>query len=450
MAPSPPNASREEEPGRLSEVPRPPTSVAPRLSAEPPPLPKASDQAPAMPGSGTTRIARRTYADMPVLGWYGPYALLGRIAFGGMAEIFLARETLTEAGKTRPLVVKRILPHVADDPKFVRMFLDEAHLANHLSHPNIAEIYGFGEQDGTYFIAMEWVHGVPLGRLVRRARDAQQIPHAVAARIIAHIADALDYAHSSKDEAGVPLEIVHRDVSLQNIVVAYDGSVKLLDFGVAKSASHASTTDAGTVKGKLAYMAPEQARGEHVDRRADVFALGVCLYEALTCRALYHRPTEYETLRAVIEQPVPSARDIVETIPHDLDMIVQKSLAKNREDRFQSAGEMRDALMAFLESSNQAVMPASIADFLTSLFGEEMLRGPLLDATPTGHALSRVDGGRPPVSKDAPPVGESAKTSVEKPIPVKPSARTSMRTPVLLLLGAVLGIAAWQIWERLF
>ncbi|MBK8171234.1 MAG: serine/threonine protein kinase [Sandaracinaceae bacterium] len=411
----------------------------------------AQDQAPAMPGSGTTRIAPRSYADLPVLGWYGQYALLGRIAFGGMAEIFLARETLSQAGKTRPLVVKRILPHVADDPKFVQMFLDEARLANHLTHPNIAGIYGYGEQDGTYFIAMEWVHGIPLGRLVRRARDAAQIPHAVAARIIAHIAEALDYAHNAVDDKGDPLSIVHRDVSLQNIMVGYDGNVKLLDFGVAKASTHASVTDAGTVKGKLAYMAPEQARGEDVDRRADVFSLGVCLYEALTCRALYHRPSEYETLRAVIEQPVPSARSIDETIPHDLDMIVQKALAKLPAERFQTAGEMSDALMQFLESTNQAVLPAVIADFLASLFGEEMKRGPLLDATPTGHALSRVDGGRPPVSRDAPPVDDAAKTSVERPIQaLRTLNRPQLRAPILILLGAALGIAAWLAWERFF
>lgn len=440
---------RKEDEARPSEVPRPPTSIAPRLSAEPPPIPGGPDTAPPLPGSGTTRIAARTYADMPVLGWYGKYALLGRIAFGGMAEIFLARETITESGKTRPVVVKRILPHVADDPKFVQMFLNEARLASRLNHPNIAHIYEYGEQDGTYFIAMEWVHGVPLGRLIRRARDRGKIPHVVAARIIAEIADALEYAHHAKDENGKSLDIVHRDVSLQNIVIGYDGHVKLLDFGVAKASTHTSITDAGTVKGKLAYMAPEQARGENVDRRADVFSLGVCLYEALTCRALYHRPNEYETLRAVIEQPVPSAREVDETVPHAIDMVVQKALAKFPGDRFQSAGEVSAALKAHLETQNELVMPPAISDFLFTLFGEDQLRGPLMDATPTGQALARVDGGRPLVPRDALPIDDLVKTSAATPAAVE-REKSALRTPVLLLLGAALGIAAWLLWHRLF
>lgn len=188
------------------------------------------------------------------------------------------------------------------------MFLDEARLAIRLQHPNICPIYEFGEAQGTWFIAMEWVNGVPLGKLIRKARASGGIPVPVTVRVLAQISEALHYAHRARDEQGELLGIVHRDVSPQNIMVSYSGSVKLLDFGVAKAKSHSARTQAGVVKGKLAYMAPEQCRGEEIDARADVFALGVCLFEALTGRPLYHRGTEFETLKAVMDDPVPSVR----------------------------------------------------------------------------------------------------------------------------------------------
>ena len=349
---------------------------------------KAASAAPPAPASapptdsfGSNAVAR-PLNELPVLGKFGRFALLGRIAFGGMAEIFLARDENPRTRAMRHIVIKRVLPHVADDQNFVQMFLDEARLAIRLQHPNICHIYEFGETDGSYFIAMEWVNGVPLGKLLRKARDNGGMPFSIAARVIAQIGEALHYAHRARDDQGNPLGIVHRDVSLQNIMVSYEGTVKLLDFGVAKASSHSTKTSAGVVKGKLSYMAPEQARGEEVDLRADVFALGICLYEALTCRALYHRTTEYETLRAIIDGPVPSSRVIDPSIPVALDEIVQKALQKNRNDRFADAGEMQNALERYLAENREVVNSGHVGEFVRKLYADEIVRGPLVDSSP--------------------------------------------------------------------
>jgi serine/threonine protein kinase len=358
----------------------------------------------------TRAPASSPLADLPILAYYSRFALLGRIAWGGMAEIFLARETTSAA--SRHLVVKRILPHVADDEGFVTMFLDEARLAMRLQHPNICPVYEFGEAAGTWFIAMEWVDGVPLGKLIRKARATGGVPIPLVVRVLAQTSEALHYAHRARDENGAPLGIVHRDVSPQNIMVAYNGSVKLLDFGVAKAASHETRTQAGVVKGKLAYMAPEQCRGDAIDARADVFGLGVCLYEALVGRPLYQRQTDFETLKAVLEEPVPSARTLRPEVPADLDAIVQRALAKTPEARWQSAGELQEALEQWLSDHRERMNAARTAEYLEGLYAEEIARGPALH---TGSVA-------PSRSDSLLPGGGS--------VPSLPAARMSSPTPL--------------------
>jgi serine/threonine-protein kinase len=385
-APPRPTSTGASPPVSANGLTTPPSVVATPTSG-----PAAAGHPAAQP-SGTrsdpgVRLSR-PLAELPVVGQYGRFALLGRIAFGGMAEIFLARET-PPGGATRHLVVKRILPHVADDEGFVTMFLDEARLAMRLSHPNICHIYEFGEQDGTWFIAMEWVNGVPLGKLIRKARAAGGIPVPIAVKVIAGIAEALHYAHRARDEDGTPLEIVHRDVSPQNIMIGYQGAVKLLDFGVAKASTHATKTQAGVVKGKLAYMAPEQCRGEEIDARVDVFALGVCLYESISGRPLYHRQNEFETLKAVMDDPVPSLRAVRPELDPALDAIVMRALAKTPEERFQSAGELQEALEGWLADQRIVVNAARIAEFLQDLYAEEIARGPVLSASPGGVPMPK-------------------------------------------------------------
>lgn len=199
-------------------------------------------------------IERVSLVELPTIARYGDkYELLGRIAYGGMAEIFLCRE-VGHTDTRRLMVVKRVLPHVAEDEHFVNMFIDEARLAMQLNHPNICHVYNFGQAEGTYYIAMEWVNGKPLSKIIRRARKNDGMPVAVVLKIIAQVAEALDYAHRAADAGGEPLGVVHRDVSPQNIMVSYDGVVKLLDFGIAKASSHSTRTEAGVIKGKFSTL----------------------------------------------------------------------------------------------------------------------------------------------------------------------------------------------------
>jgi len=344
-----------------------------------------------VPNSGKTDVTPRVPPNMlPAICTFGRFEILGRIAFGGMAEIFLGREAT--AGASRMLAIKRILPHVADDPAFVEMFLDEARLAIQLNHPHICHIYEFGELETSYFIAMEWIWGAPFGKIIRRARSRGGLPAEFVAKAVAQVAEALHYAHRARDSSGQPLGIVHRDVSPQNVMISYEGQVKLLDFGIAKAQSHTTKTQAGVVKGKFAYMSPQQCTGKPIDARADVFALGVVLYEALVGETLYHRPTEYETMRAVIEDPVPSVRDKKPNIAVELDAIVQKALQKKPDDRFKSAADMQSALEEWLARTGKAVTTSKMADVMEKLFEEQIIAGPLVDSTPFGSSFQRRKG----------------------------------------------------------
>ena len=359
--------------------------------------------------------------NLPAICSFSRYELLGRLAVGGMAEIYLAREPETVRGAGhRTLVIKRVLPHVADDPAFVEMFFNEARLAMRLRHPAIVHIYEFGEEGGSYFLAMEWVDGVALGKIIRHARRANGIPAAVAVKIIATVAEALDYAHRVRGDGGEPLGIVHRDVSPQNVMVSYEGAVKLLDFGIAKADDESLTKD-GQVKGKFAYMSPQQCLGEPIDGRADVFALGICLYEALTGKPLYHRKTQYETMRAVMEEPVPSVRQYRPELPETIDAIVGKALAKNPDERFGSAGDLQIALERWLMEQGEVVPQTRLAGFLDDLFGDEIGRGPMVDSKPFGASFADV-----PVPKD---VLAAAAALVARQSSRPPGARSSAPPP---------------------
>jgi len=429
---APPLAPRTDPPTPLSGV----RSSAP---ASTPPAPSV----PQLPSLARIDPVGRASMLAPI-GRYGRFELLGRLAYGGMAEIFLARET-AQAFATRELVVKRIVPHVADDPAFVQMFLDEARLAMRLVHPNICHIYEFGQQDGTWFIAMEWVNGVPLGKVIKRARAAGGVPPQVSARIIGLIAEALGHAHAAVDEHGRPLGLVHRDVSPQNIMVSYEGAVKLLDFGIAKVTSQPTRTAAGMLKGKFGYMSPEQCQGGALDGRSDVFSLGVCLFEALTARNLYRRGTEYETMKAIIEEAVPSARAIDPRVPEALDKILQHALAKRPEDRFQSAGEMQEAIEQWLADEHQVVNAKRIAELLQVLFREEIERGPIVDSSPQAPTLpvAAVDVAAAAAAiarASAAPGGYEIPIDVSGQSRPPPAPRRRARSGLPVVVAAVVGV----------
>jgi serine/threonine-protein kinase len=323
-----------------------------------------------------------TLASLPPIGKLGRYELLGRLAIGGMAEIFLAREVAPE-GAHRELVVKRVLPHVANDEQHGAMFAQEAKLSLRLRHPNICSIYEFAEQDGRFYLAMEWVRGLSLRNLVDRVGSFEGgLPVPIAAHLIAQIAGALHHAHTATDERNRPLNIVHRDVTPENIIVGFDGVPKLIDFGVAKSAAQLQKTEAGTVKGKFAYMSPEQYRGEPLDGRADIFALGCCLYEAITADPLYARASEYETVAAITLDPtLPSIRDANPDFPEELDRIVQRALAKDRNERFESAAALETALVDFLASRGDRARASDVAKLMEEAAGDELRLAPPLDRT---------------------------------------------------------------------
>ena len=279
---------------------------------------------------------------------FGNYELLRRIATGGMAEVFLAKQRGI-GGFERLVCIKRILPHLAVQQDFVTMFMDEARIAASLVHPNIAQIYEVGRVDDAHYIAMEYVRGEDLRHVYNEeVARGRAMPAGPAAQIAMGAACGLDHAHRQTTIDGRPLEIVHRDVSPQNVLVTFDGHVKLVDFGVAKAVGKAAETKAGVLKGKYSYMSPEQAAGETVDARTDVFALGVTLYEVTTGQRLFRRDNEIETLHAVIACEVPPPSAVLPGYDPELEAVVVRALAREAAARFQSAGDLAQALERFL------------------------------------------------------------------------------------------------------
>jgi serine/threonine-protein kinase len=325
--------------------------------------------------------------DLPVLGKFAGYDILGRLALGGMAEILLARHANTD-GDHRYLVVKRILPHFEQDNDFVQMFLDEAKIGMQLKHPNICQFHQFGADEGSHFIVMEWINGMPLGRMIRKARKSGGVGLPIALRVGIDVARALHYAHIANDEHGEAFNIIHRDVSPHNIMIAYNGAVKLLDFGIAKADHRAHKTQAGVVKGKFAYMAPEQCTAGQADHRLDIFALGVCIFETITGRSLYRRKTEAATMRAVIMDPVPSLKERLPDVSDELDKILQKALAKEASDRYDTAADFANALEQFAKDNDMLGKQREVADFVKKVFPEEFTRGPRVDTVPFGASIT--------------------------------------------------------------
>jgi serine/threonine protein kinase len=298
----------------------------------------------------------------------GKYQLLRKLATGGMAEVFLAK-TDGPMGFEKHLVIKRILPHLAEDPQFVEMFLGEAKLAAQLNHPNLVQLFDFGEAEGSYFIAMEYIDGPTLRLLVARARDLRSpISLGLAARIVSSAAEGLAYAHDFRDQVtNEPLGLVHRDVSPDNILVSRNGAVKLVDFGIAKARGQSHHTQAGTVKGKVAYMAPEQLRGELLDRRVDLYGLGVVLYELCTGRMPFEANSDASMVRAVLyDAAIPAVRR-VPTLPLAIQSILERLLAKDREARYPDCRTLHADLEAFIPSTGEATNGFALSRLVAQL-----------------------------------------------------------------------------------
>ncbi|MEK6606260.1 MAG: PEGA domain-containing protein [Myxococcota bacterium] len=304
---------------------------------------------------------------------FGKYVLLDRINVGGMAEVFKAKAFGVE-GFERLVAVKRILPNIAEDEDFITMFIDEAKIAVQLQHANVAQIFDLGKVEDSYFIALEYVSGKDLRAIFDRCRAqlGTPMPVAQACFVIMKVCEGLDYAHHKRDAAGKELGLVHRDVSPQNVLVAYEGEVKLIDFGIAKAASKSSNTQAGILKGKFGYMSPEQVRGLGLDRRSDIFSVGIILYELLTGERLFLGESDFSTLEKVRNVEILPPSTYNRKIPEELERIVFKVLSKDVEDRYANAIDLHDELQAFLYSSGEFYSRKDLSAWMKKFFAKEI------------------------------------------------------------------------------
>jgi serine/threonine protein kinase len=315
-------------------------------------------------GSGVSEEAVPTAIDR--------YEILRKLAVGGMAELFLAKQSGLE-GFEKVVVIKRILSHLAQDEEFVSMFLDEARIAAKLGHPNIVQIYDLGKADDSYYIAMEYVSGRNVQHIITKQKEkGGLVPVEHTCRMVAGVCDGLHYAHSRKDYDGQPLNIVHRDISPQNILVSFAGGVKVVDFGIAKASTQLAQTRAGVLKGKYAYMSPEQVRGQKVDHRSDIFALGLVMYEMLTGRRPFDRESSLKTLKAIVQDKPLNPREINPDIPMDVVKLLSRALEKSPDRRYKNAQEMQLALEDYLESSPQKSNNVRLSRYLYDLFDDEL------------------------------------------------------------------------------
>ena len=313
---------------------------------------------------------------------FGRYELLKRLAGGGMGEVYLARQRGLD-GFQKLLVIKTLLPHLCEDEEFITMFKDEARLTAQLIHPNICQVFEFDQVGDTYYLAMEYLRGEDVRRLWK-ACETRAMPLRVPliCRLIADGAAGLDFAHSLRDSNGDPYGIVHRDISPQNILVTFEGGVKIIDFGVAKAAGRAQHTRTGALKGKYSYMSPEQVAGANVDGRSDIFALGIVLHELLTGRRLFKADSDVQTLARVREAHVTPPSKMNPQLPPGLDAIVLKSLAKDPDQRYSTAQEFRLALEDWLIQGRMSASSAHLAEFLKVVYAERLDKearlGPLM------------------------------------------------------------------------
>jgi len=309
---------------------------------------------------------------------FGRYRLIRRIAAGGMAQIFLAVQRGPH-GFEKVAVLKVILPELCTNDDFVQMFLDEARIAANLDHNNVVRVYDFGEIGGRYYLAMEHLPGEDLASILQATRKAKRhLPIEIAADFIIGAATGLHFAHELKDPKGKPMNIVHRDVSPSNVLVTYHGTVKLVDFGIARAESNITKTAAGTLKGKVAYVSPEQAMGEAIDRRSDIFALGVVLHELLTSARMFRRDSDLATLQAVATGPINPPSALRPDVPAALDAIVLKALSRDLAHRYATAADFADALAGFLMSQGYARSERKLAEFMSSTFDAERRDAKLL------------------------------------------------------------------------
>jgi hypothetical protein len=317
----------------------------------------------------------------------GRYRLSARVAQGGMGEVYRGVD-VGFGGIERPVAVKLIAPALAVDPGVKQQFVDEAKLSYLLCHQNVVQVRDVGEIDGQFYIAMEWVDGADLGSIMARLKTAagQPLPLRFACLVAVEAARGLDYAHRLRDASGRALHLVHRDVSPSNLLVSFEGEIKVSDFGIARSRMRQVTSMPGGLKGKIGYMAPEQARAETLDARADVFALGAVLYEMLTAvNPFTHNARENEALKRVRDGQVQPVRAVAPTVPQGLEAIVMRAMAAAREERYQSCAQMREDLESFARRESYTLSPADFGQFVRDL----------MDAAPAAAEVEKQKSATP-------------------------------------------------------
>jgi len=354
-----------------------------------------------------------------------------------MAEIFLGRRVTEVHGFEKLVVLKRILPQYAALEKFRRMFLDEARIAATLHHSNIVAVHDVGQVDGEYFLVMEYVDGKDARAVLHSAEEERRrIPLPVALAIVSAAAAGLHYAHEKRGRDGRAIGVVHRDVSPSNILVAYDGCVRVTDFGIAKALSSTAQTRTGSLKGKVAYMSPEQCLAEHLDRRSDVFALGIVLYELTAGRRPYLGTSEYETMHAIVSADAPLPSSLRHDYPSALERIVQRALRRPRDERYETAEELQLAIERFASDTGLVLSTAVVAHTMRKLF-RDAAPAPAPTASPKGVAnqSSRAGVTAPTQLLDA-PAGTSADTT---PNPAAPPSRSDLSRALTLRLASPRG-----------
>ncbi|SEU31823.1 serine/threonine-protein kinase [Stigmatella erecta] len=363
----------------------------------------------------------------------GKYQLIRKLATGGMAEVFLAKAA-GPMGFEKTLVLKRILPHLAEEATFVEMFLSEAKLAAQLTHPNIVQIFDFGEADGAYFLAMEYIDGPHLRALVKGARSqGRPLSPVACARLISLACEGLAFAHDFADpQTGEPMGLIHRDISPDNILMSRQGAVKVVDFGIAKAASQSHHTQSGVIKGKLAYMPPEQVRARALDRRTDVYALGVVLYELLTMRRPFESSSDAGLMQAILfEEPVPASQHRA-GLPEPLLGILGRALAKDREQRYPDCLAFQSDLEDFILSAGKPVTTQQLAQLVAQLTAGTGTPVPLQN-TPRAKAPPSTTPVHTPVPASIPDLPSGAAwaepPTLKTPRPLEPAAESRPPAP---------------------
>ncbi|MBZ0121580.1 MAG: serine/threonine protein kinase [Sandaracinaceae bacterium] len=337
---------------------------------------------------------------------FGKYVLVERIGVGGMAEVFKAKWHGAE-GFERMVAIKRILPHLVEDGDFVKMFIDEAKIAVQLNHPNIVAIHDLGRAEGTLFIAMEFVPGKDLRALYDYEEKRKgRTDIGIGCHVVMKMCEALHHAHFATGPRGEPLQVIHRDVSPQNVLLSFDGEVKVADFGLAKARGRMVQTQAGVVKGKLAYMSPEQLKGDPIDHRVDVFGLGIVLFELLSGQRLFLGPSDMDTLRRVYEARVPPMRELNPLVTEELEAVVRKALAKDREQRYATALELHDDLQALAYGQGFYRGASALRQYLREAFP---------DAAPPPEVELPTFSTAPPPARPPPPPAPPPSITVRPP-----------------------------------